>query len=408
MMSVPLGRRPIIWSLIGAALLAPIFWMFYRPAGGLYDVSGFHLGRDFLNMWSGPQILSRYGVMTLFDINAYHAAQSELAGRELFLHNWGYPLHLFFFIYPLSFLPYLVSLAIWTLVGWAAYLAVAASAVEPAQRRFAIVILLIAPSTLVNTIAGQNGFFTAALFLSAIALLDRRPWLAGVMVGLLTLKPHLGVLLAPALLALGAWRTITSAAFTAALLIGGSVMIWGAEPWIVFLTRTSAYQYHFLVDFYGFYTFMMTSVFASLRVMSVTPEAAKIIQIAVSLAVILTTVITVRRTTDIALRALLLTSGTFLASPYVFNYDMPMLTAALLWFMLSKPPKAGENLFLACAWIAPAAVWGLHIGHYGIVPLMFGGVFLIAVMRIYQGAPQEAVEGAPDNWPKTTAVSISN
>jgi len=406
MMTTPLGRRLAVWSLVGAVLLAPIFWMFYRPAGGLYDVSGFHLGRDFLNVWSGPQILSRYGVMTLFDIDAYHAAQSELAGRQLYLHNWGYPLHLFFFIYPLSFLPYLASLAVWTLLGWAAYLIAAASAVEPDRRRFAIFILLVAPSTLVNTIAGQNGFFTAALFLSAVALLDHRPWLAGVMVGLLTLKPHLGLLLAPALLAIGAWRTITSAALTAALLIGASVLVWGTEPWIAFLTKTSAYQYHFLVDFYGFYTFMMTSVFASLRVMSVSPELAKVIQIAVSLAVILTTVIMVRRTTDVALRALLLTSGTFLASPYVFNYDMPMLTGALLWFLLSRPTSTRENLLLAGAWIAPSAVWLLHIGHEGILPLVFGGVFLIAVIRIHRGASQQAT--APERWAEPATVTLSN
>jgi hypothetical protein len=72
---------------------------------------------------------------------------------------------------------------------------------------------------------------------------------------------------------------------------------------------------------------MTMSVLASARAFGVSVPAAASFQIATSLIAVTATAVFFRRTTDVSLRALLVTSGTFLASPYVFNYDMVMLTA---------------------------------------------------------------------------------
>ena len=53
----------------------------------------------------------------------------------------------------------------------------------------------------VNVGHGQNGFLTAALLGGALHWLDRRPWLAGVLIGCLAYKPQFGVLIPVALLA---------------------------------------------------------------------------------------------------------------------------------------------------------------------------------------------------------------
>jgi hypothetical protein len=50
------------------------------------------------------------------------------------------------------------------------------------------------PAVLANFIAGQNGFLSAALLGGALVMLVERPILAGVLLGLLTYKPHLGLL----------------------------------------------------------------------------------------------------------------------------------------------------------------------------------------------------------------------
>ncbi|MBV40625.1 MAG: hypothetical protein CMM23_18540 [Rhodospirillaceae bacterium] len=91
--------------------------------------------------------------------------------------------------------------------------------------------LLLAPSSFVNVFLGQNGFFTAALALSGFTLLPRRSILAGVMFGLLTFKPHLGIMIPIALLAMGNWRAIMAASLTAGLFLGASVLMYGGDTW---------------------------------------------------------------------------------------------------------------------------------------------------------------------------------
>ena len=77
------------------------------------------------------------------------------------------------------------------------------------------------PST---SFIGQNGFFTAALLIAGLVNLDRRPVLSGVLFGILTIKPQLGLLLPLMLVVSGRWRTIVSAATTTAALVAATVM----------------------------------------------------------------------------------------------------------------------------------------------------------------------------------------
>ena len=83
---------------------------------------------------------------------------------------------------------------------------------------------------------GQNAFLTAALFGGFTLLIDRRPGMAGMLLGLLCYKPHFG-LLAPAGLACGGhWRAFFAAAGTVAGLVLLSVAVFGVETWQAYLT----------------------------------------------------------------------------------------------------------------------------------------------------------------------------
>src|SRR5947199_372602 len=80
----------------------------------------------------------------------------------------------------------------------------------------------------------RNGFLTAALLGGALHLLDRRPWLAGVLIGCLAYKPQFGVLIPIALLAGGRWTTIGAAVATVAALFAVSVLALGGGVWHAF------------------------------------------------------------------------------------------------------------------------------------------------------------------------------
>src|SRR5205823_10538220 len=62
-----------------------------------------------------------------------------------------------------------------------------------------------------------------------------RVWLAGILIGLLAIKPHLALLFPVALIAAGRWRTIAAAAATVAAMIGASLLAFGWPVWAAFL-----------------------------------------------------------------------------------------------------------------------------------------------------------------------------
>jgi hypothetical protein len=381
-MTVATRARLLLFSSLGLSLVAPIVWWFYRPTGLSIDIGGHPFGVDFANIWAAPRIAAQHGVMILFDHDAYHDQAAAIFGTNIMRMEWSYPPTMLLFATPLSLLPYYFVLIAWTLGGFALYAAVVLHRVAPAARGVGLLFLLLAPASVVTIVVGQNSFFTAAIVLGGIVLLDRRPWLAGVLFGLLVVKPHLVLLVPVALVAVGAWRTIASAALTAGLLVAASAAIWGVDPWIAWWTKTCAHVYLVLAQFEQFHTFMMPSVFASARAIGLSPAAANIVQAVAALSVALTTLLIFRQTRDVALRALLLTSGAFLVSPYVFNYDMTAMTGALLWVMLSAVPASRlDALTFGAAWVLPAAIWYMRPLGADVWSLVIVAVFAIAVAR---------------------------
>jgi hypothetical protein len=382
-MTADIRRHLFLCTLAGLAIAAPLALQYFWPSDALHDVSTFPYGRDFINVWGGAHIAFQRDVMTLFDYKTYYTTLQDLFGSELPFHAWSYPPHLLVLIAPFAWTGYFAGLAIWSLLGFAIYAAVLLARLTPNARIWGLVVLALGPATLVNLVTGQNGFYTAALLLGAIAMFERRPWIAGILLGLLTVKPHLGIVIGVVLLSLGAWRTIAAALVTALLLVAITVALWGIDPWIGFFTKTMAITRFYFDHFEGFYTYMMPSVFASALLMGVPQTAAFIIQCVVSLAVIAVTIVAFRRTRDTSLRALLIASATLLASPYAFNYDMTLLAGALLWAMASmNTMKDYERWIFGLAWILPVLIWPMHLYRVGAAPLMIGAVFVATLSMI--------------------------
>ncbi len=101
--------------------------------------------------------------------------------------------------------------SLWTLLGGAIFFAVARRHI--ADNRL-LVALLLSPAAVLCVISGQSSLITAAMLVTIFAWLDRRPVAAGILIGLLTLKPQLGVLFPIMLIASGRWRVFASAAVT--------------------------------------------------------------------------------------------------------------------------------------------------------------------------------------------------
>ncbi len=403
-----LARRRNLYAVLGLVLVAPLLILIYRPAAHGLDVTGHQIGRDFIGVWAGPQLAFGGKLAVLFDLEAYPEAISALFGQPLPFHNWGYPLFTLLTFWPLAQLPYFVALAVWTFGLFAVFAAVTLREVAPGARRAALIALACAPACLINAIGGQNGFLSGALCLGGMLLLDRRPLVAGMLFGLLTFKPHLGVVLAFGLVALGAWRAIASAVVTAALLVAVSVAAFGIEPWRQYLEVTSAFQVELLERFHGFYTFMMTSVVAGVRTIDVPYRAALVIQAAVSLSVLAGACWGVRRTSDPCRRVFVLAAATPLVTPYAFNYDLTWLAAVLVWMLSSRLPWRPEWSALALlGWVLPlASMYAAMLG-IAIAPLILLLLFW-ASLREASAAPVALSVRPPDSAPAGWASALED
>jgi hypothetical protein len=347
--------RVFIYISVSILLFIPLLRFLYWPdASWVLDVRGYQIGSDFINVWAAPQLAFSGRLATLFDYGAYREAISALFGRQLPPHNWSYPLFSLFVYWPFAQFNYFSALGIWTISLFAAYAAVCLSQIDKEHRLPALAALALAPATLINIAAGQNGFLSAALLIGGFLVLDRRPVLAGVLFGLLTFKPQLGILIPFVLLSLRAFRTIAAACITFAILFLLSVWCFGFEPWTKYLEVIGAFQIDLIRKFQGLYVLMMASPCAALRALGLPLSISLTLQAVVTIFVIVAASWSVRRIAYPSQRALIMCAGAPLATPYAFNYDLTAISACLVWALFGSV-RIGANRELASLllWLAP-------------------------------------------------------
>ncbi len=389
----------LLLTSLSIAILAPIVWRYYRPTASGFDISGYQYGRDFINNWVGPRLAFSGRVRQLFDLRDYWHLLSLEYGRALPFHNWSYPPSILLLLLPFACLPYFMAYAAWIGLFFPLYLKAALTFIAADDRKAALVLLALAPASLLNLISGQNGFLTAALLLGGMACLPNRPRLAGVLFGLLTLKPQLGLALAVALIALGAWRTIAAAVLTGCALVLQSILLFGLEPWRLYLSVTSNVQINLLKVFEGFYTPAMVSVMATARFNGVPYQASAIIQAVTTLAVLIATMWAVRRTTDWKLRTLVVMAATPLATPYAFNYDLTALSAMLVWRLTSDTPLTSlHRAVYVLAWLAPVLMECLALGGLGLMAIPLLLAFFACLNEIWEQAKNPAERPSQNTW----------
>jgi len=146
---------------------------------------------------------------------------------------------------PFGRLPYLAALLCWTVIGLALFVWVARRHV--ADRRL-LAAILISPAAVFCLISGQSSLVTVAMLLTIFAWLDRKPLLAGILLGLLTLKPQLGALFPVMLVASGRWRVFLVASATALLIAATTTALFGPQVWIDFVQKGLPVQNLVLAD----------------------------------------------------------------------------------------------------------------------------------------------------------------
>jgi Glycosyltransferase family 87 len=359
--------------LLGLCVIAVAGWI--ALSDGLIDRNGKPVGTDFSNVYAAGTLTWQGRPAEAYQPAAQHAAEKAVfGGREVPFYGWHYPPFFFAVAFVVAAVPYAWGLAIWLAASLAAYLA-AIRAILP--RPETLLIAAAFPAVVVNIGHGQNGFLTTALLGGALHLLDRRPWIAGVLIGLLAYKPQFGVLIPVALLAGRRWSTIGAAVATVAALLAVSFVTLGGGVWHAFADSMNFTQTVVLEQGTTGWE-KIQSVFSASRMWGANVHTAYTVQI--TLALILAASLAWLWQGDAAfeLKAAGLATASLLATPYVLDYDLVVLAIAIAFFAkhgLSRGFRDYEISLLAAAWIVPL----LSRGIAGVTGLPLGLVVMLAL-----------------------------
>lgn len=347
------------YSLILLAICALAISGWIAVSDGLIDRNGKPLGTDFSNVYAAGTLTLKGRPAAAYEPALQHAAEKAVfAGREVPFYGWHYPPFFFAVAALVAAFPYAFGLAIWLAASLAAYLAVM-RAILP--RSETLLIAAAFPAVFVNIGHGQNGFLTAALLGGALHLLDRRPWIAGVLIGLLAYKPQFGVLIPVALLAGGRWSAIAAAAATIAALVAVSFAALGGGVWHAFADSMNFTQ-TVVLEQGGTGWEKIQSVFSAVRMWGAGVGLAYVAQALLALMLAASLAWLWRSDAAFELKASGLATASLLATPYVLDYDLVVLAVAIAFFArhgLNRGFRDYEISLLAAAWIVPLLTRGV-------------------------------------------------
>ncbi len=376
--SIPVGRIPLFVlsvCLVGAILGGVPIMVDASNLDGVMVSEATVYGRDFANLWTGARAVLEERTAILYDIEAYQALQRTLFA-EIAGHNFSYPPHVLMLIWPFGLMPYSAALVLWSLASLAAFFAAARPYL--ADARLPGVVGLIVPAALVNLWAGHYGLLMAAGTLFVWRNADRMPVRSAIILALLTVKPHLGILIPLVLLLRGKWKLCFLAAAFTLLLAGASAAVFGLGAWTEYLTRVPEYQASLLDHGSGLYRLMMPSVYNGF-VLAGLDQVAMAFQIGAAGLAIAAVFLVHRSGASLASLGLVTATATFLVLPYSFNYDMGIVCLAALIGMRQscEDDRPFDRLIYAAAYLSPALIFKLN----GTLPMLVP-FFLLAMLFV--------------------------
>jgi glycosyl transferase family 87 len=364
--------RVRLWGFAVLIAAAAALAYLVASAHGITDFRNRPLGTDFAGFYAAGRLVLDGDVAAPYDLTRLHAGEQTIFGADAPLYSFSYPPFFFFVASALARLPYPLALALWQGVSLALYLLALRAVLSagdtlerddiskkshaaPARDRLWVLLALGFPAVFVNLGHGQNGLLTAALLAGALALLQSRPMLAGVVCGLLAYKPQFGVMIPLALLAGGYWRTIAAAIVTVALLVVATLMAFGPEAWRAFIASTEFTRMVLLESGAGSWH-KMQSVFAWTRMWGGSVAVAYAMQSVVIFALGATLIWRWRAAVPFEMKAAALCLAVPLATPFSFDYDLVVLAPAIAFFAVygvahGFGPFAKTTL--AALWIVP-------------------------------------------------------
>src|SRR5664279_4896037 len=370
--------RLVSLALLAAFVLGAGFLI--ATSNGLNDRFGRPLGTDFSHVYAAGTFVLEGQAAAPFDPAKQFAREQAIFGQATQFYGWHYPPFFLGLAALLATMPYWLALLVWqgaTLLLYllamrAIFLSFRGSLSESPESRaldsgpranardrndnwFFVLLCLAFPAVFINLGQAHNGFLTAALIGAALCQLDRRPILAGILIGCLTYKPQFGLLIPLVLIATGRWRVFAAAAVTLAVMALAVTFAFGVDVWSAFLA-TGKFTRTVVLEQGGTGWYKIQSVFSWVRLWGGGIALAYALQAAVTLVVAAALAWLWRSPAAYPLKAAGLLIGSVLATPYSLDYDLMLLAPAIAYLALDGFARGfapWEKTILAALWIVP-------------------------------------------------------
>jgi hypothetical protein len=341
-------------------------------------------GGDFRYLWAVGSTLVQHGSSVIYDGSTIDDLLATKFGYQHPGYVWPYPPTFNFVASVFGSISYEFSYFIWHSMG-VIFILLAVCIVFGFS--FEVALFFVAtPAVFLNLVFAQSGALASALLLLGLFLIERRPIVAGICIGLLTVKPQLGILIPFALIAGGYWRVFTVATLTAIALLVLAAVVFGVESLVEFLTIALEKQMRLHSVEEGFFQYLVPSVLAASRLLGLSSEVSISIQTFITLAMIVLTIWGFRGPVPLTDKIPLLLTATYLAAPYVHNYDMIALTGALYLILRTKFEAEWTPLsrgIVLLAWLSPLLTILFNMGGAPIAPLILLALLVLTIIRRY-------------------------
>jgi hypothetical protein len=332
-----------------------IIAVLFATSSGTLDLWGRPLGTDFSNVWAAGHMVLEGSAAKAWSWPDHFAVQQWMHHKaDVDFFGWHYPPPFLLVAGLLALMPYVPALIVWQIATLAPLIWMMWRLVP---RRETILLTLAAPVTLICLMSGHNGFLTALLLGGGLALMDRKPLVAGMLFGCLLYKPQFALIIPPLLLATRNWRAIVGAIASSGALIGLTLQLWGWPVWQAFidslpLTRAVVIEQGST----GFHKIM--SPFAAIRMWGGPIPLAYAVQAAATVGCMAAVAWIGWFAKSANLRNALVCAAVLVSTPYVLDYDYVVLLPAIAFLWLDSEENGWldwDKSLLAFAWIAPLA-----------------------------------------------------
>ena len=353
--------RIVVYSVAALLLHAAILGLWAWSSNGFTSHGGYRPGTDFSVFWVASHVILHGSPVQVYDYVVFGKFERTLlAGYQNggFL-PWLYPPMFLLLVTPLALLPFWAAYFGFVIARVAifvtAVLRVSGLDTALGNRKLATLVAVAMPCVFVCAVFGQNSLLTAALAAFAVCCVDRKPVLAGFLIGLLVVKPQMAMLFPLVLIAARAWRVMAVAALTAALLTALSLLVCGPQSLHLFFVSADLARTITLENGLRFWMASPTP-FAAFRLAGIDLTPAYLAQVCVALVAAAAACHVWWRTHDAGARTAVLAVATLIANPYVWHYELTWLGLAVACMAVSGLRRGwlrGEQTVLLLAWLLP-------------------------------------------------------